>query len=98
MNALWLRFFKSAYRREPISGFIAVVGLVDLAIGGIDQNLSLSGFGVSLLGIALALRWWQTQKVREQSESERAQYILPDRSSQSPLPMLKPSQRPSRNQ
>jgi hypothetical protein len=94
MNALWLRFFKSAYRREPISGFIAAVGLVDLAIGGIDRNLSLSVFGISVFGIALALRWWQIQKVETESEAKSPQYILPNRSSQSPL-MLKPSQRSS---
>lgn len=97
MNALWLRFFRSAYRREPISGFVAIVGLVDLAIGGLDRSTSLSIFGVSILGMAIALRWWQMQNVATKSEPQRPQYILPDRSSQSPLPALKPSQRPSRN-
>jgi hypothetical protein len=71
---------------------------VDLAIGGIDQNLALSGFGVGLFGIALVLRWWQVKNAQSPSLPERSPYILPDRSSQSPLPALKPSQRPSRNQ
>jgi hypothetical protein len=59
MNALWNRGLRTVYRKEPITGFLLTAGAVNVAIGGIDQSSALVFFGLSVVSVALALRWWQ---------------------------------------
>ncbi len=66
MNALWPRFLKVTYRKEPISSFLMTMGLVNAAIGGFDHSSSLVIFGVGTVGLALVLRWWMIQRNRPQ--------------------------------
>ncbi|WP_370583797.1 hypothetical protein [Oxynema sp. CENA135] len=88
MNAAWLRFFKSAYRQEPVTSFVVTVGVVDAAIGGADASLSLFGFGLTLAGLALFWRWWQAQRPYPGPSDRVAEHYLPASSSRPPLPML----------
>lgn len=82
------RALKSAYRREPISGFILTLGLVDTVIGGVSSQWLLLAVGLGIVSVAIALRWWKMQQVRP--EISRAPiYSLPDRSSTQSLPVLR---------
>ncbi|KAM3093895.1 hypothetical protein ACKFKF_28160 [Phormidesmis sp. 146-12] len=79
---------KSVYKKEPITGFVIIAGSVDVAIGGIDSNTSLVVFGLSAVGIALALRWWHLQRRSPESSARGAVYALPPASSHAALPPL----------
>lgn len=93
MNVILPRFLKSAYRREPITGFILLVGTVDTTIGGLGQYGSLVFLGLATVGTAIALRWWQIQRTKELQPERVAQYSLPPRSSSSQLPTLSMSKK-----
>lgn len=88
MNALLPRFIKLAYRKEPISSFVLIVGLINVLIGGAEAQWTLLSFGVSLTLIAFLVRWWQTNNNPPKTPEKPARYILPPSSSRSPLPVL----------
>ena len=88
MNVLWPRFLKSAYRKEPISSFILIVGAVDAVMGGVGERWTLLSFGLMLVFLAAGLRWWQGQKAQSLSFEETPRRYLPPSSSKRPLPML----------
>jgi hypothetical protein len=89
MNLILPRFVKNAYRKEPISSFVFIVGGVDLAIGGLGGYGGLLFLGLLTAGGAIGLRWWQWQRIQKSMEPERvAQYALPPQSSRPAVPML----------
>lgn len=88
MNLVWSRMFRTVYRKEPITGFVLIAGAVDVAIGGIDGSTSLVVFGLSAVGVAIALRLWQSQKRTPDMQERRAIHALPPASSRPSLPML----------
>ncbi len=88
MNAIFPRFLRTAYRKEPISSFILIVGAVDAAIGGAGQRWTLLSFGVTVILLSVVLRWWQLQKVQAVVSQEPPRRYLPPSSSPTPLPML----------
>lgn len=90
MNALLPRFLKSAYRKEPISSFILIVGAVDAALGGVGGRWSLLTFGLTLVLLAAVLRGFARQKTQAESEAATPRYFLTGDSSRPPLPMLSP--------
>lgn len=93
MNALWHRFLKSAYRKEPISSFIIIVGAVDTLIGGVGERWTLLSFGLMMVVLAAALRWWQTQRRESELSEQPVTHFLPPSSSRPPLPMLSATKR-----
>ncbi|HEY9902627.1 MAG TPA: hypothetical protein V6D43_09385 [Candidatus Sericytochromatia bacterium] len=93
MNALWHRFLKSAYRKEPISSFVIIVGSVDAVIGGVGERWSLLSFGLMMVVLAVALRWWQTQRREAELSEQPVTHYLPPSSSRPPLPMLSATKR-----
>jgi hypothetical protein len=88
MNALLPRFIKTAYRKEPISGFIIIVGAIDAILGGVGERWSLLSFGLFVVFVAAMWRWWQIQKTQEVVAQEAPRRYLPPSSSRTPLPML----------
>ncbi len=92
MNAVWHRFLKPFYRKEPVSSFILTVGAVDVALGGLGSYSSLLLLGMGTMTGAIALRWWQSQRADKHrpQESLPEYYLAPGVSSQ-PLPRLNPS-------
>ncbi len=88
INALWHRVLKSAYRKEPISGFIVIIGAVDAVIGGVGGRWSLFSFGLMMVAIAVAVRWWQSQSQQTELAEQPVERYLPPSSSRPPLPML----------
>ncbi len=93
INALLPRILKSAYRKEPISSFIIIVGAVDAVIGGIGERWSLLSFGLMLVVLAAALRWWQTQRKDAELAEQPVTHYLPPGSSRPALPILSATKR-----
>lgn len=92
INTLWHRFVKSAYRKEPISSFIIIFGAVDVLIGGFGERWSLLSFGLMMVVLAAAIRWWQQRGEGELSE-QPVTHFLPPSQSRPPLPMLTTTKR-----
>jgi hypothetical protein len=88
MNATLIRFFKSNYRKEPISSFVLIVGAVDVVLGGMGDRMTLLALGLGTVGVAIALRWWLIQRSTPQVPSEAPQYYLPPQPSRPQLPTL----------
>ena len=95
MNVLWTRFLRATYRKEPISSFILIAGSVDAVIGGVDQSWSLLSFGIATVGVAIALRWWQTQPRELEVTEKQHKYFLTSSSSSTALPVLNENKRQS---
>ncbi len=93
MNALWTRVLRSAYRKEPISSFIVIVGAVDAVIGGVGERWSLLTFGLTMVVLAVAIRWWQTQRRETELADQPVTHYLPPSSSRPALPMLNTAKR-----
>ena len=94
INALWHQFIKSAYRKEPISSFIIIVGVVDALIGGFGERWSLLSFGLMMVVLAAALRWWHQRQEEELSEQPVTRFLPPSQSPPpQPLPMLSTTKR-----
>lgn len=88
MNALFPRILKSAYRKEPITSFIVIVGAVDAVIGGVGERWSLLTFGLMMVVLAVVLRWWQAQRREAELAEQPVTHFLPPNSSRPALPML----------
>lgn len=93
MNALFPRILKAAYRKEPISSFIVIVGVVDAVIGGVGERWSLLSFGLMMVMLAVAIRWWQTQRRETEFADQPVTHYLPPSSSRPVLPMLSANKR-----
>lgn len=101
MNALWLHVLRTIYRKEPISAFILTAGMMNVAIGGIDQSAALVALGFSTVTIALILRWWSLSRRPEPirvTPSSRPRQVpvraLPETSSARSLPPLSMPKKP----
>ncbi|HEY9599238.1 MAG TPA: hypothetical protein V6D33_16360 [Cyanophyceae cyanobacterium] len=93
MNALWPRILKSAYRKEPISSFIVIVGAVDAVIGGVGERWTLLSLGLMMVMLAVAVRWWQSQRRETNLAEQPVTHYLPPASSRPVLPMLSSTKR-----
>ncbi|MCU0553030.1 MAG: hypothetical protein MUC48_27185, partial [Leptolyngbya sp. Prado105] len=69
-------------------------GATNVAIGGVDQSMSLVVFGLSTVTVALGLRWWHYAhrpspvQVASEPPAKVPMRSLPERSSRPPLPDL----------
>lgn len=88
MNVIVPRFLKTAYRKEPISSFILIVGAADALIGGMNERWTLLSFGILMGLTAVLVRWWQTQPTKPPMREESPRQYLPPSSSRPPLPLL----------
>jgi hypothetical protein len=88
MNALLPRFLRSAYRKEPVSSFILIVGAVDAVIGGVGERWSLLSVGMLIVILGIILRWKQGQRSEAMVTEEIPRRFLPPSSNHSPLPLL----------
>ncbi|MBV8887949.1 MAG: hypothetical protein JO235_28675 [Chroococcidiopsidaceae cyanobacterium CP_BM_RX_35] len=93
MNAALPRFLKSAYRREPLPSFLMTAGIVDAAIGGLDNHWSLLAFGLGTVGLAIGLRWWIVNQRHTPPNKPIVQHYLPPSSSRPSLPTLTSAKR-----
>ena len=88
MNAFFPRFLKRAYRKDPISSFILVVGAVDAVIGGVWEKSTLLSSGLVVVLLSIILRYWQTQKAQPLVTEDPPRRYLPLSSIRAPLPRL----------
>lgn len=87
MNILLPRFFRAAYRNDPIPSFLITVGAADTALGGSNGHAGLALLGLMIVGVALGLKWSQSQRKSDAFSEQLVQNYLPS-SSQSEMPML----------
>jgi hypothetical protein len=89
------KLLKSAYRKEPISGFIFLSGTVDALLGAFNERWTLLSLGIVLVIFSLTVRWLQKQKKPKKSlHSPIVRRYLnpslsPNQSTRQPLPELK---------
>jgi protein-S-isoprenylcysteine O-methyltransferase Ste14 len=102
MRVEWPQMLRLAYRKQPVISFAVTMGLVNAVIGTLSDRSVLATLGISTVGIALALRWWQLQKApvarpRPTERSNRApmRYLPPARSG-AQLPGLQASRQKAR--
>ena len=88
MNPLFAKLFKSAYRKEPISGFIVILGVTDAVIGGVGGQISLFSIGLLIAILGIVVRRLQIRKLQTITMTRPARYRLPPSSSRQPLPLL----------
>ena len=88
MNPFFAKFLNSVYRKEPISGFILIVGLTDALLGGIGGRWNLFSVGLFLTLFAIALRSLQEKKIKTVRQEHSVRYQLPPAATNPPLPLL----------
>ena len=80
------KFFRRIYRKEPISSFLIVMGLIQLVIGGVDSQWSLFSLGFGVVIGAFVVQWSQGRKYRlERERILPRRYLAPSEASR-PLP------------
>lgn len=94
-NMLVPRFIKSAYRKEPVSSFVLIMGAVDAVIGGVGSRGTLFALGLMMVLGAVAMRWLQTQGRSTATWEEAPVRYLPMGKTQPPIPQLSSEKRRS---
>ena len=77
MNPLLAKFLRSVYRKEPISGFILILGATDAILGGVGGRWSLMSIGLLIALLGIIVRWRQRQQTAKSVAPETARYMLP---------------------
>jgi len=93
INTIMPRFLKLAYRKEPVSSFILIIGAVDAVMGGVGQRWTLLSLGMLIILIAAAVRWLQAQQTQVVIPEKINRKMLPPSSTNSPLPVLNSRQK-----
>lgn len=88
MNPLLAKILRSVYRKEPISGFLLILGATDAILGGVGGRWSLLSIGLAIALLGIVLRWRQEQQKTKTPATETARYLLPSSSSRPELPLL----------
>ena len=93
MNPLFARFLRAVYRKEPVSGFILILGVTDALIGGLNGRGSLLSIGLFIALLGVIMRWRQGEKKSQAIATKPARYYLPPTPPRKPLPLLTSSKR-----
>ncbi len=91
MNPLFARFLRAVYRKEPVSGFILILGATDALIGGFGGRGSLLSIGLLIVLLGIIMRSRQGAKKSRAIATEPVKYYLPPGTSRQPLPLLSSS-------
>lgn len=89
MKTLIPKSLYSTYRKEPISAFILIIGVVDGIIGGFSEHWTLLSLGLLLVVTSATVRWLQIQKSQNSITKQSSNRYLPSSTSHTPLPTLK---------
>jgi len=92
VNPLFARFLRAVYRKEPVSGFILILGATNALIGGFGGQGSLLSIGILIALVGVIMRWQGTKK-SQAIATEPVKYYLPPGQSRQPLPLLSSSKR-----
>jgi hypothetical protein len=93
VNLLFARFLRVVYRKEPVSGFILILGATDTLLGGLGGRVSLLSIGLFIALLGAIMRWQQGAKKSPAIATETVRYYLPPGSTRQPLPLLTPSKK-----
>lgn len=94
MNIVLPRIVKTVYRKDPLTSFILIVGVIDALMGGMGERWTLCSFGAGIIVLALLLRWIQSPKGQPQPAKHSPRlYLPPSAPAHDPLPLLTPKQR-----
>ena len=93
MNPLFARFFRAVYRKEPVSGFILILGATDALVGGLNGSGSILSIGLIVALLGITMRWRQGRKKRKPAATQPVRYLLPPDNSRQPLPLLMSNKR-----
>lgn len=93
MNPLFAKFLRAVYRKEPVSGFILILGATDALIGGVGGRISLLSIGLLITLLGAVMRWRQGSKKSQAIAAESVKYYLPPGKSRQPLPLLTSAKR-----
>ena len=93
MNPLFARFFRAVYSREPLSGFILILGVTDALVGGLGGRTSLLSIGLLIALLGIIMRWRQGAKKSKAVATQPVRHLLPPGTSRQPLPLLMPGKR-----
>ncbi len=88
MKPLLAKLFRAIYRKEPISGFILLLGITDALIGGFEGRWSLFSVGLIIAVTGILMRWLQNQKKPTKVRTKSSRYRLPPSTAAIPLPTL----------
>ncbi|MDJ0649313.1 MAG: hypothetical protein QNJ60_11465 [Xenococcaceae cyanobacterium MO_188.B19] len=88
MNPLFTKLFRVIYRKEPISGFILLLGITDALLGSFQGRWSLFSLGLVIAITAVLMRWLQGQRTVATIPKKSARYRLPPSTAAIPLPPL----------
>ena len=89
MNPLFARFLRSVYRKEPVSGFILILGVTDALIGGLNGRASLLSIGLLIALLGIVMRWRHGEKKSTRATATKpVRYMLPPSPPRKPLPLL----------
>jgi len=93
VNLLFARFLRVVYRKEPVSGFLLILGATDTLLGGLGGRVSLLSIGLFIALLGAIMRWQQGAKKSPAIATETVRYYLPPGSTRQPLPLLAPSKK-----
>ncbi|MGB2926253.1 MAG: hypothetical protein WBB82_13210 [Limnothrix sp.] len=82
------QFFKKLYRKEPISSFLIMMGIMQVVIGGVDEQWNLFSLGLGLMLGAVVVRWSQIRKHKRSPAGAMSRRYLPPSESLQSLPKL----------
>ena len=90
MNPFFARFLSSVCRKEPLSGFLLILGGTDLLLGEMGGRSGLLSWGLFIVLLGLGIRKLQARKVKLKIAKQKrrySRYQLPS-SGRQPLPLL----------
>lgn len=82
------RTAKGLYRKEPISSFLIMMGLVEVVIGGVDEQWGLFTVGLGFVLGAIAVRWSRIRRNQGTTKQVLPRRYLPPSDVNAPLPQL----------
>ncbi|BAW95289.1 hypothetical protein NIES970_01920 [[Synechococcus] sp. NIES-970] len=88
MARLNRRTVKRLYRKEPVSSFLIVMGLIEVVIGGVDEQWGLFVVGLGFVLGAIAIRWSRIRRDPQDFKQVLSRRYLPSSEMNVPLPHL----------
>jgi hypothetical protein len=88
MARLNRRTVKRLYRKEPVSSFLIVMGLIEVVIGGVDEQWGLFAVGLGFVLGAIAVRWSRIRREPQDLQRVLPRRYLPPSEINVPLPRL----------
>ncbi|ACA98147.1 MULTISPECIES: hypothetical protein [Cyanophyceae] len=82
------RTVKRLYRKEPVSSFLIVMGLIEVVIGGVDEHWGLFTIGLGFVLGAIAIRWSRIRRDQRDLNRVLPRRYLPPTEVNVPLPQL----------